>query len=79
MRRNTLRCHEKENRTKAAVQDALTQWQYGNDKIATYDLNGKHWITELDNGRVHIVVSNEDGSHSQQRLHSLWQTLLNTL
>lgn len=49
-----------------AVNDVLTQLKYGDSKIATYDLAGKHWITELSNRRVRIVVSNEDGSHSQQ-------------
>ena len=42
------------------------QLHYGDAKIATYDLDGRHWLTEEDNGRVRIVVSNPDGSHSQQ-------------
>ncbi len=49
-----------------AITDALTQLRYGDARIATYDLNGHHFITEESNGRVRIVVSNPDGSHSQQ-------------
>ena len=48
------------------VNNVVTQLKYGDSKIATYDLAGKHWITELSNRRVRVVVSNEDGSHSQQ-------------
>jgi len=48
-----------------AITDALTQLRYGDARIATYDLNGRHWITEEDNGRMRIVVSNHDGSHNQ--------------
>ena len=49
-----------------AISDALTQLKYGDSKIATYDLNGRHWITEEANGRLRIIASNPDGSHSQQ-------------
>lgn len=49
-----------------AINDVLTHFKYGDSKIATYNLASKHWITELNNGRVRVVVSNEDGSHSQQ-------------
>ncbi len=48
-----------------AITDALTQLRYGDARIATYDLNGRHWITEEDNGRMRIVVSTPDGSHNQ--------------
>jgi len=49
-----------------AIHDVSTQLQYGDSKIATYDLNGKHWITEESNGRLRLIDSNPDGSHSQQ-------------
>ena len=49
-----------------AITSVVSQFRYGNAQIATYDLNGKHWITEEDNGRVRLVVSNPDGTHSQQ-------------
>jgi len=49
-----------------AINDALTQLKYGDSKIATYDLGGRHWITEETNGRLRIIESNPDGSHSQQ-------------
>ncbi len=48
-----------------AVYDVLTQLKYGESRIATYDLDGKHWITEEANGRVRIIDSNPDGSHNQ--------------
>ena len=49
-----------------AINDALIQLKYGDSKIATYDLGGRHWITEETNGRLRIIESNPDGSHSQQ-------------
>jgi len=49
-----------------AINDALIQLKYGDSKIATYDLGGRHWITEETNGRLRIIASNPDGSHSQQ-------------
>ncbi len=41
-----------------ALNDALVQFRYGESKIATYDLQGKHWITEEANGRYR-----RDASH----------------
>ncbi len=49
-----------------AISSAIEQVRYGDAKIATYDLDNHHWITEESNGRVRIVVSLPDGSHSQQ-------------
>ena len=54
-----------------AVQDALTQLKYGDSRISTYDLNGRHFITEETNGRIRIVVSNPDGSHNQVLTNTL--------
>jgi len=54
-----------------AVKDTLTQLKYGDSRIATYDIKGKHWITEETNGRLHIIDSNPDGSHSQQLTTSI--------
>ena len=48
-----------------AITSMVNTVKYGTAQIATYDLNGRHWITEEENGRVRIVVSNEDGSHNQ--------------
>ena len=41
------------------------QLKYGDARIATFDVQAHHWITEEDNGLVRIVVSAPDGSHSQ--------------
>jgi len=41
------------------------QLRYGDAKIATYDLNSRHWLTEENNGRVRIVIGSADGSHTQ--------------
>lgn len=49
-----------------AITDAFTQLRYGDARIATFDIDKHHFITEESNGRVRIVVSNADGSHSQQ-------------
>lgn len=48
------------------VNDTVNQIKYGDSRIATYDISNHHWITEEANGRMRIVVSNPDGSHSQQ-------------
>ena len=48
-----------------AITSVANRLQYGSALIATYDLNGRHWITEEENGRVRIVVSGLDGSHNQ--------------
>lgn len=48
-----------------AITDAANQLRYGDARIATYDINGRHFITEEDNGRMRIIVSHPDGSHNQ--------------
>lgn len=48
-----------------AIVSFNNQLHYGDAQIATYDINGSHFITEEDNGRVQIVVSSPDATHNQ--------------
>jgi len=48
-----------------AINTVLEQVRYGNARIATYDMNGRHWITEETEYRVRIVVSSADNQHNQ--------------
>ena len=48
-----------------AITDLANQVRYGTARIVPYDINGRHFLTEEDNGRVRIVVSSADNQHNQ--------------
>ncbi len=41
------------------------QLHYGDARISTYDINGRHWLTEDTNGKARIVATTSDGQHTQ--------------
>jgi len=48
-----------------AINDALNQIKYGDARIATYDINEHHFLTEEQDNKVKIVVSSADNQHNQ--------------
>ena len=48
-----------------ALIDVSNQLRYGDARIATFDFDNHHFLTDETNGRVHIVVGNENGSYNQ--------------
>lgn len=48
-----------------AMTNAANQLRYGDARIVSCDLNGRHFITEENNGRVRVLVSSPDGTHNQ--------------
>ena len=48
-----------------AITSVVNQFRYGNAQLAAYDINGRHFLTEEDNGHMRIVISRPDGSHTQ--------------
>jgi len=48
-----------------AISNVSNQLKYGDARIASYDLDGRHWITEETNSRVRIIVSSADNQHNQ--------------
>jgi len=48
-----------------AIANVQNQLRYGDARIASYDLDNHHFLTEETNGKVRIVISNPDGSHTQ--------------
>ncbi len=47
------------------IVDIGNQLKYGDARIATYDLNQHHFITQDENNTVKIVVSSADNQHTQ--------------
>lgn len=47
------------------IVDIGNQLKYGDARIATYDIDNHHFITQDDNGKVRIVVSSADNQHNQ--------------
>ncbi len=48
-----------------AVTSVVNQFRYGDAQLATYDINGRHFLTEENNGHMRIVIARPDGSHTQ--------------
>jgi len=48
-----------------AIIDLDNQLTYGNDRIASFDLDQHHFITQETHNTVRIVVSSADGQHTQ--------------
>jgi len=48
-----------------ALANVQNQLRYGDARIASYDLDNHHFLTEETNGKVRIVISSTDGQHNQ--------------
>jgi len=48
-----------------ALVEIGTQLTYGNDRIASFDLDHHHFITQEVGGKVRLIVTSADGQHTQ--------------
>lgn len=48
-----------------AINSAIEQIRYGDARIATYDINGRSFITQEQDNKVRIVISSADNQHNQ--------------
>jgi len=48
-----------------ALVDVDNQLTYGNDRIASFDLDSHHFITQETHSKVRIIVTSADGQHTQ--------------
>ena len=48
-----------------AINNAIEQVRYGDARIATFDINGRSFLTEEQDNKIKIVVSSADNQHNQ--------------
>ena len=48
-----------------AINSAIEQVKYGDARLATFDINGRSFLTQEEDNKVKIVVSSADNQHNQ--------------